>query len=109
MNQNSSYHYGVSEPHTLIQDFLVGFVSGSIVSTVKNKAKDATENEKIRDVLKTAIQSGIAAASISRANRQMTHRHMLDAMLSLAIGGSAVYAIEKINETQKQQTKEVTQ
>ena len=109
MSQRSSYHYGVSEPHALMQHFLVGFVSGATVSAVKNTARDLTQNEKIKDGIKTAVQSGIAASSISRANRQMTHGHILDAMLSLSIGGAMVYAIEKINETQKQHTKEVTQ
>lgn len=100
MSQNSN-HYGVSEPHALIQDFTVGFVSGAVVSAVKNGARETTQNEKLKDGFKTAIQSGIAAAAISRSNRQMTHGHYLDAMLSLAIGAGAVYAIEKINESKK--------
>lgn len=100
MSQNSN-HYGVSEPHALIQDFTVGFVSGAVVSAVKNGARETTQNEKLKDGFKTAIQSGIAAATISRSNRQMTHAHYLDAMLSLAIGAGAVYAIEKINESKK--------
>lgn len=101
MSQNNSYHYGVSEPHALTQDFLVGFVSGALVSTVKNGAKEISQNEKIRDGFKTAVQSGIAASTISRSNRQMTYGHYWDAMLSLSIGASAVYAIEKINESKK--------
>lgn len=104
MSRNN-YHYGVSEPYALMQDFMVGFVSGAVVSAVKNSARDTTQNEKLKDGLKTAIQSGVAASAISRSNRQMTHGHYWDAMLSLAIGASGVYAIEKINE----QTKEVTQ
>ena len=100
MSQNSVYHYGVSEPHALIRDFTVGFVSGAVVSAVKNGAKEGEQSEKIKDGFKTAIQSGIAASAISRSNRQMVHGHYLDAMLSLAIGGVAVYTIEKLHESQ---------
>ena len=99
MSQNSVYHYGVSEPHALMQDFTVGFVSGAVVSAVKNGARESTQGEKIKDGFKTAIQSGIAASAISRSNRQMMHGHFFDAMLSPAIGGTAVYTIEKLHET----------
>ncbi|HOI83207.1 MAG TPA: hypothetical protein PKW30_02755 [Campylobacterales bacterium] len=106
MSQNSN-HYGVSEPHALVRDFMVGFVSGAVVSAVKNSAREVSQNEKIKDGLKTAIQSGVAAATISRSNRQMTYGHHLDAMLSLAIGAGTVYMIEKTNESKKQYIQEV--
>lgn len=106
MSQNYNYLYGEDEPKALLRDFMVGFVSGAVVSAVKNSAKTTDKNEKIKDGFKTAVQSGIAASTISRSNRQMIYGHYADAMLSLAIGGSAVYVIEKINE---EKIKEVTQ
>ncbi len=110
MEQNYKHLYGEDEPKTLLRDFLVGFVSGALVSAVKNSAKATDKNEKIKDGFKTAVQSGISASAISRSNRQMLCGYYVDGVLSLAIGGSAVYAIEKINESAKEKTtKEVTQ
>lgn len=109
MSQKSNYYGDVSEPHAITQDFMVGFVSGAVVSAVKNSAKETTQNEKIKDGFKTVVQSGIAASAISRSNRQMSCGHYMDAMLSLAIGGAAVYTIEKLNEKNKYEIKEVTQ
>ena len=110
MSQNYNYPYGVDEPRVLVKDFLVGFVSGAVVSAVKNSAKEMDKNEKIKDGFKTAAQSGVAASAILRSNRQMLCHHYADAMLSLAIGGGAIYSIEQISEsTKKQTTQEVTQ
>lgn len=106
MSQNYNYLYGVDEPRTLLRDFTIGFVSGALVSGIKNSARDGVANEKIKDGLKTAVQSGVAASVISRSNRQMLCGHYADAMLSLAIGATGVYMIEKINETKKQHLKE---
>ncbi len=106
MSQNYNYLYGADEPSALLRDFTVGFVSGALVSSVKNSAKESSANEKIKEGFKTAAQSGIAASVISRSNRQMLCGHYADAMLSLAIGAASVYMIEKINESKKQHLKE---
>lgn len=79
-----------------VQNFSIGFVSGALLSALKNSAKEGrSSQENIKSGFKTAIQSGIAAASIARANDRMIKDRDTDAVISLAFGAGLVYFIEK--------------
>lgn len=105
-----SQHYNYAPYKGIAQNFIVGFVSGALVSSIKNSAKDtATQGEKIKGGFKTAVQSGLAAAMIAEANEQMINGCHTNAMLFLGAGAVGVYAIEKVSENlDKKTTKEVT-
>lgn len=94
----------------MAQNFLVGFVSGAVVSSIKNAANDHLDsNEKLFDGFKTALQSGIAAGTIAHANEQMMHGHYGSAMLSLGVGAAGVYGIQKYANYSMFQSKNTTQ
>ncbi|MDO8453507.1 MAG: hypothetical protein Q7S59_02925 [Sulfurimonas sp.] len=98
-------------PHAhknMIQNFTVGFVSGAVVSGIKNMAEtQLDESQKLRDGFKTAVQSGIAASMIADANHKMMHNNHVGALISFGIGALGVYAIQKLaQKTKKEEVKE---
>lgn len=94
-----SQHYSYAPYKRITQNFIVGFVSGALVSSIKNSAKEtATQSEKIKGGFKTAVQSGLAAAMITEANERMISGRHIDAALFLGVGAVGVYAIEKASD-----------
>lgn len=79
--------------------FISAAVATALVSTSVNRQRSSAKE----NVYKTAIQGGIATAGAVSATNKIGRGDYLGALLSVTIGGAAVYALEKVypNETDK--------
>ncbi len=74
--------------------FMIGFLSGGLVSMIRNYATNSETD--IKEIIKVSTQSGIASCALSDAKDKFECGHHLEGTLSLALGAGGVYLVEKV-------------